>query len=273
MTLHVAESLGLHREPDSVGRLGIDEETQSSENSNSGRRLFWLAWMLNRAISFEIGRSATYISGVNIKLPADDKDTVYMQAIQTYLLLYPDGGHSHTENVQDCLDTIASKQLAEGAKQPHLALMRADLALGLYREMHKMNVQSLERTGQRFVATLKPAYAAVQTLLEDMQPWWWILSVPFQSVCAGLSIGKISIIQTLPEAMQLMLAINQKFGTKMTNEADQTARALIRGALRAKNEDAAILSNVLASTSLWEDIDQPMDTGEEESLFFWPNDY
>lgn len=249
--MHIAESLGLHREYDTVGKLGIAEVEKRFCDEDSRRRLFWIAWMLNRMISFEVGRSPTWLAATNIKLPSTEKGVADAKAIETYLLLYPDGDHNQTPNLQSCLDILATKAQIEGAQQPHIALIRADMALGLYREMHKHSIQSLERSGKRFVAILRPAFIAAQELLEDTQPWWWLTTVPFQCVCTSISVGKNQILQILPEAIRLLQAVNEVFGTKMTFEACETAQKLLRSAMQSKGTDSAAISNALSTAVTW----------------------
>lgn len=210
--------------------------------------------MLNRLISFEVGRSPTWLADINIKKPSVYGGSAGMKAVETYMLLYPDGDHYQTQNLQLCLDTLGTLAQVEGTQEPHIALLRADMALGLYREMHKHSTQSLERSGKRFVTILQPALLAAQELLEDAKPWWWLTSVPFQCVCTSISIGKSLLLQILPEAVRLLQAAKEVFSTRMTCEAYETAQHLLRAALKSKDTDSAVINDVLARALTWNTV-------------------
>lgn len=245
ITVHLAESLGLHREMDSLEKLGLNVVALSEGQVDQRRRLFWTAWALNRMISFEIGRSPTFVTSTNILMPQALGGTSTHAIISAYKAVYHDEGHITTEEPGKCLLTIAKVKESDEYQDSFIAMVNADIACGLYRVIHKSNPHISQSVGEHLAILVKRGLSAVRQLTEQSQPWWLLTSMPFQFICVAVAVGKPYILSLIPEAMEVLDNVNQHFGTLMTEEASETARLLLQTAVQSRELEVAAINRAL----------------------------
>ena len=247
--MHVVESMGLHREWDTLKTVALPtSDYPSPALLEVRRRMYWVAYTINRMISTEYGRSSVDIAGANCK-------EVNWKPGETFHLLL-DAVRGLPGNLGEDLDPRvyidALERLAQAPKDDdpvYITLVRGDIACLLYRRLSLLNVRPTEQTAKQILSLGQKGTQAACTLALAKQPWWKVISTPFQFLCVLLSIDSLESLKMVSDTLRVLLQINEMFATQRTREAYETAQLLIQIASQRKEKELGCLRDGLAVTS------------------------
>ncbi|KAL6230461.1 hypothetical protein BDW75DRAFT_66202 [Aspergillus navahoensis] len=238
MAMHVAEVLGFHRELTSKtitttpGQLGVDRA-----GAETRCRYFWTAWSLNSILSTEYGLTRVRLRAVTCRLPATDEPGRGMAAPSTLVgaaRVLRDGCED-AENqipkgeIETYLDRLIIPEGEKDSPNP-LAVFHADICLCLLRRVlcSPTHAHTLTKPSARSAVTiLQKAFASIRDLVNSQQPWWNLVSVPFQTVCVCLWFNSLPLLSLVPDALDLLRLLARTFNTHLTREALATAQRLV----------------------------------------------
>lgn len=242
IALQQMEQAGLHREISRLGRSGVAAVELREVDRENRRRLFWITWLLNRMVTLEISRSATFISGIDVDLPAPDSGPT-LDAILAYRRVFPDGTHQHRDDYSECLLEIAALASRKAGKSLVLDLMHAELACALFRQLYDRGDQPDAATLEAFRTTVTVGLDAAAKLRTERTAWWMLANMPFQVLSIALAVGKPAVLELLPQAVAALQDLKSCCNTHMTREAFETAQALIDINIHAKERDLQLVKD------------------------------
>ncbi|KAM3434192.1 hypothetical protein MY4824_005531 [Beauveria thailandica] len=294
--MHMAEMIGLHREMQDPGTSSSSSSaaaaataassTSTSKASTSSfsddeletrRRCFCVARFLNLLLTTEYGLSAVSPRHATCLAPARVPGA-HIDALYTMSSVLHDAEAAAAATRAGGLDSDEFADLFLRLRDmPRdddvVALFAADVCLCLLRRFSASSLSASKpsaRIAAATVAVLRRALDAAAALLAAGRAWWNMLSVPFQSVCVGVLVDGMGLLELLPPAMELLRGMADRFGSHMAREALATAQQVIaasRGRTDAKLaiKDAA-LSHALPAVDIdWASFDTGFDLGD-----VWP---
>ena len=247
-TMHVIESMGLHKEWDSLSSVAPPiSETPSASQLDARRRIYWTGVSMNRLISTEYGRSCVEIVGANCKDVDWKPGETHRLLVETARSL--PGNSTEASGVQACVDAL--QKLAEAPQDDdpvYIRLVRGDAACLLYRRLSLLNVRLTETMAKQILFLGQQGIQAACTLATDRQPWWKTLSTSFQFLCVLLSIDSPESLRMVPDTLRALLRISEVFDTQRTREAFETAQLLVQIASQKKEKELNFLKEGLTVT-------------------------
>lgn len=239
VTMHVAEAIGLHRELDGVciaSRSSAVSALTGKELENR-RKVFWVAWSLNRIFSAEYSRSAAFINNIDCAEPTStDKDyisrLIWLAKIGSTTFL------SDADSLEDALTKLSQQQ----DRDKFLVLLNANVAFTVFRKLRILQKGGNRDRTRKILAIGDASLAAARSSAADRLVWWDILSVPFHYVCILLSIDSLESLASLSHALQTLEDVANHLQTHMAQEALQTAKLLVEISFRRKQKVLDLLS-------------------------------
>ncbi|KAM3087337.1 hypothetical protein ACMFMG_001435 [Clarireedia jacksonii] len=223
-TMHLAESVGLHRELDTV-IFAVDgmKKAFTPEILEQRRRVFWTAMSLNQLFAAEYGRSKVSLDDVQCRKPMVQEGEFICELIElTDLLSYGTGPNVELSTLQS---TIRKLSLLPSS-HPALTLIKADVALCLSRKLHMGASKLCPALSLVVSKTLQDAFPRCHELSKNKLPWWNVA------------------ISQLPSAVATLEAVTTLWNSHLGNEALKTARLLINRFVEMKREDQALLETL-----------------------------
>jgi Fungal Zn(2)-Cys(6) binuclear cluster domain/Fungal specific transcription factor domain len=238
--IHVVEAMGLHVHLESVD-IAADTGLHPQANSVvNGRNTFECATFLNAIVSAEYGRSRIFLQGLNRSSTDSDKVRPRSLVGQLAQLMFLAELESGLETRRDILQSICNLP----DQPPVLVLLKTDVAIHLYRKaINTTNKRFFDAENQLMLSIIRTGLSTTMSFVPDRQPWWNLLSTPFQSLLILISMNSNESLALIPKAMSVLMAVHEKFNTFLVVEVIQTAKQLIKGLERRKLEQAGLLSN------------------------------
>jgi hypothetical protein len=245
-TMHLAEATGLHQEIYTI-QSAVDGFTRplDVQESDSRRRIFWVAWSLNRLLSAEYSRSPAYLDNIRClkPCPRNDDFTADLIAIAEILPHNPLPGNNAT-NIAGIEAALVQLSLLPDEQQAVLTLLKADVCLMLCRRLwakkYKLSTEQIDK----ILTILRSAFVQAQCLSKQHCPWWNLVSVPFQSLCLLLSLSSGKSIEMISEAMETLNVVSSEYDTHMTRDAVNIAKRLIGRFAERRREDLVMLDGL-----------------------------
>ncbi|PQE30121.1 Rdr1p protein [Rutstroemia sp. NJR-2017a WRK4] len=241
-TMHLAESMGLHRELDTVIFAGDGmKKAFTPELLEQRRRVFWTAMSLNQLFAAEYGRSKVSLDFVQCRKPTHNEGEFICELIElTDLLSYGTGPTIELSALQSAIKKLS----ALPSNHPALTLIKADIALCFSRKLH-VSTSKLSPTLFPVVSKiLEDAFPNCQAFSEKKLPWWNVVNVPFSTICLYLAVDSRQAISRLPAAVDTLKAVTKLWNSHLGNEALKTAQLLINRFVEIKREDQTLLESL-----------------------------
>jgi hypothetical protein len=248
--MHLVEATGLHHAPDfmlqTTGNLA-----PGLEISNTVIRTTQVAICLHTIIAFEYGRS---IMTVNFKTLETDLQGTHEGDLTPQMCSLVSAVLPVTHTMRDPADTIEEilsaleKVINVPVSHDFLLLLRADLALGIYRRLRVMNSNPQTMPNDRVITAGAAALPAARRLVSQDQSWWNIVGTIFQFACALLAMDTSSSCDMLVETMDTLEFVVDHLDTHLAREALSTARQLARAALDKKRKGVDALQRVVGAS-------------------------
>lgn len=238
-TMHIAEAVGLHREINTITSATPNSPSQIPDQRylETRRKIFWLAWSLNRIFSFEYGRTAVELNGITCEEPLEAHNEYTVNVVRLAKLICPGNGTSR--------DALARSLLAVGqtAGQPLLLdLLEANASFCLFRRLRLYEPGPTKGEIEKTIAMGRKAIYAARSLALLDHIWWDVLAVPFHYICVLLAIGSLESLSFLSEARVALKDVVAHLQTYMGKEAEQTANMLINMCLEKKRKEMKFLA-------------------------------
>lgn len=264
--MHLVEAAGLHHASEFVMQT-TGNAAPSPEMFNIVNRVARVATCLHVLIAFEYGRSIITLNGQileDLHPTTGAKDLTFqlcslVAAVPTNL---SGDALSMMQELFSSLDMITDITV----DHDFLLLLRADLALGIYRRLRVMDSKFQQGHNDRVIAAGAAALPAARRLASQNQPWWNVIGTVFQFACALLVMDTPTSCETLVETMDTLEMIVDHLNTHLAKEALSTARQLVRASLDKKKRGVESLEHIVRDASpdpaVGETSDHlPQDTG------------
>lgn len=304
--VHLAEATGIHREIDSVVLTSeqiINESNESPEFLNNNgkrraswefgrqrggceiiRRLFWSAWAVNKMISYEYGRSCVILTRITTKLPKETEGDFTYWHIRLAMMIpgaYP-SVDQHPAFGSGPINTAAAlmksfdqlEQIPD--THPYLTLSKADLALCIYRRLRLLSPSSSSLSSSthnlvnRIITIGNLALEAALEFTTQRRFWWQVLCTTFQYICVLLAIDTPASLSQIQKAIETLDEICTVLGSHVAMEASNTAKVLLRDAMRKKRGELEVLEKAVGvggglgeDANAMTDVDAGLGGGEE----------
>lgn len=262
LTMHIIESIGLHREIHTL-RFAVDGASRSfsDEELEGRRRIFWVASFLNQFLAAEYGRSKVYLENVTCRKPAArDGDSSSQLDSMVDILCTSTQQKTESElalNLQAGIEELS--QIPDNL--PAITLLKADICLCLCRMYKVTDKKYCPDLMELVVKMLRKSWTESKSLSQQKYPWWNVVSVPFNSVCFLLFLNTRQSISLLPEVMDTLAEVSNLWDTHLSREAVRTARLLVGRYVQTKHEDLTLLDSLVLN------LDSPgAQTNEENSV-------
>ncbi|ESZ93256.1 hypothetical protein SBOR_6356 [Sclerotinia borealis F-4128] len=241
-TVHLAESIGLHREMDTVV-FAIDGSRNvfTSDLLELRRRVFWIVMSLNQLFAAEYGRSKVLLDNVKCQKPtAKDGDSIGDLITMSELLSSCTGSVVEPSALRASIENLWSLPINHAG----LALIKADITLCLCRRLHLTYSKFCPSILNIIMMVFRNAFVESRTLSEKGLPWWNVISVPFNAICLLLSINTRQSISHFPDAISTLETVSNLWDTHLSREALQTAQMLVNRFIEMKREDQVLLETL-----------------------------
>ncbi|KAJ5168092.1 uncharacterized protein N7482_003686 [Penicillium canariense] len=248
--MHLIEATGLHHASEYVvqttGSLAPGQEV-----SNTGIRTVHVANCLHIVIAFEYGRS---IMAINRPTLGHTRQMTHDGGLTPQLcnLVAALPATRATDDPSDMTGDLSSaleKVVEIPVDHDFLLLLRADLALGIYRRLRVMDSKVQQVHNDRVMAAGTAALPAARRLVSQGQPWWNVVGTAFQFACALLVMDTSSGYEKLVETMDTLEMVVDRLDTHLAREALSTARQLVRASLDKKRKGVEALERIVGSPS------------------------
>ncbi|KAL5358825.1 hypothetical protein BJX96DRAFT_183355 [Aspergillus floccosus] len=218
--MHMVETTKLHLEPSNDFILAQSGKSYPPELR---RRVFWVARLFNTWISSDCGKSQVELRGASSELPRqswteDQKNLCFLSCS----FLGP-GINLEPAAMEEELSNLG----ALGPVHPMLQLLQCNLALCFYRRSRSLGQPLTDSSLKLIMDLAKSSLRAIGGLMKTSSPWWHIINVPFQVVCALLAIDNDQALRLLPEALHVLRNLVSQYNTPTCREAYEIACSLL----------------------------------------------
>ncbi|KAF3761844.1 hypothetical protein M406DRAFT_265773 [Cryphonectria parasitica EP155] len=261
--MHLVEASGVYPESPSAVLL-----PSAQWDDDLTRRIVGMAHHMNVWTSFDLGLSR--VSFQNSDLPAlpsvrpGDYTVELLRLIPISLSLDPGRIKDETD-----LTSTLSKVLEGTHTQPPSVLAQCNLVLCILRRIHTQNLDISSDLAQKILALLRRGLEASRTLIVDCAPWHHVANVPFQIICVLLVLDTRSSLAMLPEAMQTLSVIASTCNTETLRDAYSTACLLVLLHQQRRQDDLAILGEVLNTHQPDRQFATPTQPHDNDEDFSW----
>ena len=241
-TMHMAESLGLHKEHRSSAER--DQYALNEWNDEARSRLFWLISAGNRISSHELGRTPIMLQGITRKFLFAASDTSSIAIFCRVIHILPlERSPENSEDEQNRFSKALGEIAAMRIDQPFLKLITADVCFTMYRRIRvSTNLHITKQQSQQMVFVGRDAVEAVRRLIQERKPWWNILSTLFQFCCILISIDSIDYLGDLKSVMTTINSVRGYYPGNNSAEAVNTLNTLIDALRQRKQAELDCLS-------------------------------
>jgi hypothetical protein len=242
--------MGLHVDLEGVDLAGDDSTALTADFISSRRCIFECATFLNAIISAEYGRSRIPLPGPELSSESDDEinsSTTLGKLTKILILIEMDPAPGKRRDILSSICGLPDEP-------PIFVLLKTDVAIHMYRKQVNVkheNPSSLEI--QAMLSIINAALSAVRHLLSSKQPWWNLISTPFQSAMILMAMDSNGSLDLLSECMSVLTAIYETFKTHSVLEVIQTAKCLTEGLERRKLQQAGFLRKAAELSSVLRD--------------------
>ncbi|TVY78377.1 Protein RDR1 [Lachnellula suecica] len=233
--LHLAESIGLHREVKNINFTRQEVPRQRTElEIDLRRRNFWVASALNQFLSAETGRTKVHIDSVDCTpLQPHPGDLT----AQTVTILQTVPGRTIVDGTFLDLSTALDTATTLPANSPFLVLLKADVSFVIFRVFRSTNVAPSLAQVSSLLEIIRVALDAVKFLRTMNQPWWNVVCTPFHSICVLLSLNTSESLAMIPGALETLKSTVAIFDSFLPNEALRTTYTLVQAARSKMGRD------------------------------------
>ncbi|KAJ5679644.1 C6 transcription factor [Penicillium macrosclerotiorum] len=245
--MHLVEAIGLHHAAEHVMQT-TGNVVPTPAVPNTVTRTAQVAHCLHVLIAFEYGRSTMATGRQNLEViehitgGSDLTPQLCSLVACVPINLVPGADVSFiADELISALEAITDINV----DHDFLILLRADLALGIYRHLRVMDINIRHEQKDRVVSAGMHALPAARRLASQHQPWWNVIGTVFQFTCALLVLDTVSTCEKLVEAMDTLELIVDRLNSHLAKEALSTARQLVRASLDKKRKGVHYLEQIV----------------------------
>ncbi|KAJ5935517.1 hypothetical protein N7466_005064 [Penicillium verhagenii] len=248
--MHLVEAAGLHHAPEFIMQT-IGSVAPNPETSNIINRTAQVANCVHVLVAFEYGRSImTFNRQILENLNPTQRAGDFTSQLCSLVAAIP------TNQSTDDLDALVQELVGALEKlgditvdHDFLILLRADLALGIYRRLRVMDSSRRQGQNDRVITAGTAALSAARRLASQKQPWWNVIGTVFQFACSLLVMDTVASCEKLSETMDTLEFIVDCFNTHLAKEALSTARQLVKASLDKKRKGMEALERIVGTST------------------------
>lgn len=240
--MHMVETTKLHLEPSEGSDLAQDAKFCQPDLR---RRIYWVAQLFNTWVSSDCGRSRVELRGASSELP----NRVWRKDQQELCsLTYSLTRKFDFEPLE--MEAEISRLCQVQPAQPMLQLLQCNIGLCFFRRARALGRTLPDDNLGLILKLAKSSLQVVRHLTEAMCPWWHILNIPFQIVCALLVIGSDHALGLLGEALDTLNQVACTYKTDMARESYETACLLVTLERQRRLKEMDHIANALKQHKL-----------------------
>ncbi|WPG98935.1 Hypothetical protein R9X50_00173700 [Acrodontium crateriforme] len=271
-TMHIIDAAGVHSEtpPSKILRPMTHESPPDTR-----RRVFGVAQHMNIWMSFDLARSrvvlqnATTVSAVE---RPNNFTTELLELLPYSEILDPAMSLGGVE-----LSSALAGILQRFHTEPPSVLAQCNLTLCIYRRLYGLKWEIPPEILDKALALIERGLQAVHAITVSESPWHQAANVPFQAICALLTIDSANSLALLGDTIAILVEIDQVYQTKATREALFAARSLVYMHQKRREADVKKQADMLKfypATTVAND-EEFIDFLHGQSLadFTWFNDF
>lgn len=235
-TVHIIEAMGLHLDLKTVDLAAQNPEFVTTELLAIRRNLFECAMFMNALISADYGRSKVTLHSHHQE--GDIGEPTRKLHHLTKLLSQIDTDLEPSQRLG------ILRSIHKLPNEPSIyALLKTDVAIHMYRKhIIVRQVKATERETTAMLQIMKAALSELQSFLPSKNPWWNVLSTPFQILLVLLAMDSDDSLSLVAEAMYVLRAVHDTFPTPLAAEVLETASILSCALQEKKYKQANFLS-------------------------------
>ena len=253
--MHLVEAAGLHHAPEFIMQT-IGHAAPNPETSDIINRTAQVANCVHVLIAFEYGRSVmTFNRQISVSTSSTSRGAGFTAQLCKLVAILPtnQGIGDLDILIQELLSAL-DQVVNTTADHDFLILLRADLALGIYRRLRVMDPSLQQGQNDRVITAGTAALPAARRLASQGQPWWNVVGSVFQFACALLVMDTPASCEKLAETMDSLELVVDQFQTHLAKEALSTARQLVRASLDKKRKGVEALERIVGTSAPDTDI-------------------
>lgn len=271
-TMHIIDAAGVHSEtpPSKILRPMTHECPPDTR-----RRIFGVAQHMNIWLSFDLARSRVILQNATT-VPALDRPNDFTTELLG-LLPYSEsldpgmslGGYELSNSLAGILQRFHT--------EPPSVLAQCNLTLCIYRRLYGLKWEIPPEILDKALELIKRGLQAVHAMTVSESPWHQAANVPFQAICALLTIDSANSLALLGDTIAILVEIDQVYQTKATREALVAARSLVYMHQKRREADVEKQAEMLKfyPTTTVANDEEFIDFLHGQSLadFTWFNDF
>ncbi|KAL7964107.1 hypothetical protein HDV63DRAFT_390908 [Trichoderma sp. SZMC 28014] len=230
--MHLIEAAGLHME--------MEMEQMPNATREIRRKLFGIARHFNLWMSFELSRTPVKLPSATAKLPQASTEP---KDIFSFLAMSENLDHEHMLDIPTLKQALVEVMSIKGLRLP-MILTQCNLMLCIHRRLQYLDVRLAGGLLEDFIRIAQQGLRAARQSVLSHCPWHHVPSVPFQLVCALLSLETYPALALLPEAVQSLREVATTYDTDVMREAFDTAMSLVKMHRLRKQKDVSCLSKI-----------------------------
>ncbi|KAJ6083923.1 hypothetical protein N7486_010723 [Penicillium sp. IBT 16267x] len=248
--MHLVEAAGLHHAPEFIMQV-FGNVAPNPETSDIINRTAQVANCVHVLIAFEYGRSIMTINRQILETSnLSSRGGDFTSQLCSLVAAIPT--NQNTDDLEVLIQELLSaleKLVDTTVDHDFLILLRADLALGIYRRLRVMDPSLRQGQNDRVIAAGTAAMSAARRLASQGLPWWNVVGTIFQFACSLLVMDTVASCEKLSETMETLELIVDRFDTHLAKEALCTARQLVKSSLDKKRKGMEALERIVGKSA------------------------
>ncbi|RSL74748.1 hypothetical protein CEP53_000024 [Fusarium sp. AF-6] len=248
--MHLIEAVGLHEE-DNISKIAnMAGASASGFSPDRLRRIFWCSWSFHVITCYEYGRSAVRFPRISCGGITPTPGSFAHQHVRlAEILPSPNSTFCLAEKPQDLGSEMLERMKAvrdASSGHPFLALTKADLTFYLYRRMRQLKSPVTDEVTELIIAAGNHAVQAACQQVQKGYLFFNALGSVFQYACVLLALDNPLAASNLNSAFEGLETIVGIVDTRLTREALNTARHLLKASIQKKKQQTSTLEAVEA---------------------------
>jgi len=240
-TMHLIEAIGMHDESNLVRLASFREHSGANETPDPERlrRVFWISWSLNILTSFEYGRNHVMLPHITCAELTPRLGSV--AHLQVRIAQTVPAAAAPSVYLTEALKASIIALSSIPDEHPFTTLSKTDMCFCNYRRLRARNPVIGDDIAGEIISMGNRGLEAASQLVREGRPWWSALGSTFQYTCVLLALDTPTSLLHVARVFQVFEEIVKLIDTRLTREALNTARLLLKDAMAKKKRELQLL--------------------------------